>query len=102
MLKKKETDEKDKEKEKEKETKPEPTFEILSNPARVTPSQLQHISFDVDPRYVPIVPTQDLGIVILKDTKPDEKEELVEITKVDTTSVEEKEPEAPEPFVFLG
>lgn len=45
-----------KEAEKEKEpAKPEPAFELLNNPARVTPTQLEFISYDVDPRYTPIV-----------------------------------------------
>jgi 26S proteasome regulatory subunit N2 len=45
---------KEKEPDKIKEKKPEPLFEILENPARVTRSQLKYITFDVDPRYVPI------------------------------------------------
>lgn len=93
--KEKETEEKEK-----KEVKPEPTFEVLNNPARVTPTQLQHISFDVDSRYVPIV--SDYGIVLLKDTKPEEKEELIEINKSTSGSSTENEPKPPEPFEFLG
>jgi hypothetical protein len=46
----------EKEKETSKEKKPEPLFEILENPARVTRAQLKYITFDVDPRYVPITP----------------------------------------------
>jgi len=97
-----EVDGEKKETEKEKEPpKPEPLFELLNNPARVTPTQLQFISYDVDPRYVPIV--QDSGIVLLKDTKPQEKEELLEINKAtDLAAGTDNEPEAPEPFEFLG
>ena len=43
----------------EKPEKPvEPTFEILQNPARVTKNQFRVISYDVDPRYTPIVKVQ--------------------------------------------
>jgi 26S proteasome regulatory subunit N2 len=91
----------DKEKEIKEPAKPEPTFELLNNPARVTPTQLQFISYDVDPRYVPIV--QDSGIVLLKDLKPQEKEELLEINRTSAlTAGTDNEPEAPEPFEFLG
>jgi len=79
--------------------KDEPNFEILKNPARVTPTQLPLITFDVDPRYLPIV--SDYGVVLLKDTKPDEKEELLDANQ--TVSNEyENEPSPPEPFTFFG
>jgi 26S proteasome regulatory subunit N2 len=84
----------------EKEIKPEPTFEILNNPARVTPTQLSVISFDVDPRYVPVA--MEYGIVLLKDMKPEEKEELLEINKTFAVGTSDNEPDAPEPFEFLG
>jgi len=93
--KKEETENKEKEP-----AKPEPTFEILNNPSRVTPSQRSVISFDVDPRYVP-VSAAEYGIVLLKDTKPEEKEELLEMNKTSAVTVD-NEPEAPEPFEFLG
>jgi len=68
------------EKKKEKKVvKPEVEFEILNNPARVTPSQLPFVTFGADPRYVPI--TEAYGIVLLKDTKPEDKEELLEKDK---------------------
>jgi len=99
----------DKEKEKEKE-KPvvveEPDFEILSNPARVTRAQLPKISFDVDPRYVPV--TEGVhGIVLLRDTKPGEKEQIIPATLPTSAGVgvmddEANEPESPEPFEFIG
>jgi len=72
--KKEDGEKKQDEKEKEAPKQPEPLFEVLNNPARVTPSQLLFISFDVDPRYVPIV--KEYGIVLLKDTKPQEKRRI--------------------------
>jgi 26S proteasome regulatory subunit N2 len=52
------------EKEKEKEKEKEPGYEILKNPARVTPRQRKVISFDVDAKYVP-VRKDAYGIVVL-------------------------------------
>jgi len=101
------------EEEKEKEKKePEPSFELLNNPARVTARQFPFISFDVDERYVPIK-QQSAGILLLKDTKPSEPEELVlptpDGTKPTATStegatakVEPPEPDMPKPFVYSG
>jgi len=84
---------------KKKKKKQEPPFEILENPARVTRAQLKYLTFDVDPRYVPIAHQGDLlGIVMLKDKKPEEKEEL--ITEAVTTTTVEVEAEAPPPEPF--
>jgi len=94
---------KEAEKKEKKPVKPEVEFEILNNPARVTPSQLPFVSFTSDSRYVPI--TEAYGIVLLKDTKPEEKEELLEKTnsKISEDNLDTgNEPEAPEPFTYLG
>jgi len=95
-------EEKSEEKKKEEE-KPEPEFELLSNPARVTRSQLNHITFDVDPRYIPIRAGVH-GIIMLKDTKPEEQENIIEgsVPSIGNTQDEEDEPQAPEPFLYLG
>jgi 26S proteasome regulatory subunit N2 len=86
--------------------KEEPNFEILENPARVLRAQLRHISFDVDPRYVPATTVDVSGIVLLRDTKPGEQEDLINdsVTASTTTAAaaEENEPNPPEPFEFDG
>jgi 26S proteasome regulatory subunit N2 len=95
----------DQEKKKEKK-KPEPKFEILQNPARVTPSQLQYIKFDRNDRYVPVqyakneTPT-DYGILILKDLKSNESEEFVDL-KVGSSSSDDTadEPQPPQAFEY--
>jgi len=133
--------EKDKEAEKEKEAKekeakdkeaeekkPEPAFELLQSPARVTPLQLKFISFEPDGRYQPVKRADNFGIVVLRDTRPSEPEELVSTAAVaaaaapvapaapasSTSNVapaaakpaaapsDGKEPEAPAPFEFDG
>jgi len=98
----KDKDEKGEAEKKKAAEKPEPEFEPLDNPARVTRAQLKYITFDVDPRYVPI--TEGVhGITLLKDTKPGESEDIIQ-AGVPTLSVQDDqdEPEPPESFQFLG
>ena len=54
---------------------PEPTFQLLTNPARVIPAQEKFIKFLEESRYEPVkaVPS---GFVLLRDLKPTEAEEL--------------------------
>ena len=88
------------------EEKPELTFENLPNLSRVTPVQLSYIAFPTDARYQPIRPipstssaapvarktkkasdittsgTRTLtggGILLLRDTKPDETADYIEL-----------------------
>ncbi|PPD87524.1 hypothetical protein GOBAR_DD15541 [Gossypium barbadense] len=61
--------------EKKAEPEPEPTFEILTNPARVVPAQEKFIKFLEDNRYVP-VKSAPSGFVLLKDLRPNEPEVL--------------------------
>nr|CAI5822890.1 unnamed protein product [Callosobruchus analis] len=73
--KKEEKEEKEKEKEKKKE--PEPSFEILQNPARVLRQQLKVLTLNEGSQYVPMKDVSIGGLIMVKNTKPDE-EELVE------------------------
>jgi len=73
--------------------KKEPDFEILHNPARVTMPQWKHISFNVDMKYLPL--KKEMGIIMLKNLKPEENEVLVELRQ---SMAEEKEPEPPKSF----
>ncbi|KAA8548426.1 hypothetical protein F0562_000110 [Nyssa sinensis] len=59
----------------EKKTEPEPSFEILTNPARVVPAQEKFIKFLEESRYVP-VKLAPSGFVLLKDLRPSEPEVL--------------------------
>lgn len=59
----------------EKKTEPEPSFEILTNPARVVPAQEKYIKFLEDSRYVP-VKLAPSGFVLLRDLRPTEPEVL--------------------------
>ncbi|BFG19674.1 hypothetical protein CerSpe_059480 [Prunus speciosa] len=59
----------------EKKSEPEPSFEILTNPARVVPSQEKFIKFLEESRYVP-VKLAPSGFVLLRDLRPTEPEVL--------------------------
>ena len=59
----------------EKKTEAEPSFEILTNPARVVPAQEKFIRFLEGSRYVP-VKLAPSGFVLLKDLQPSEAEVL--------------------------
>lgn len=82
---------------------PEPTFEILSNPARVLPQQLRVIQIDASStRYSPVKDLHIGGIILLKDNQNQDPEELVEPVQAGGPKVEEeKEPEPPEPFDYI-
>lgn len=59
----------------EKKSEPEPSFELLTNPARVVPAQEKYIKFLEESRYVPVKPAPS-GFVLLKDLHPNEPEVL--------------------------
>jgi 26S proteasome regulatory subunit N2 len=94
------TDKKDGD-EKEEKKQPEPTEEVLSNPCRVLPAQRQHISYPKEvegqaARYTPLIGDRKVGFLLLKDARPEEPEELIEVGKSGVD--DEKEPDPPEPF----
>merc|ERR1712179_352371 len=98
---KKEKEEKKKKKEEEKK-KEEPNFDTLNNPARVMKPQLKVISMSEGSRYQPVKDLVSGGILLMKDTKPDDSEELVQpVTALGPKTEEENEPEPPEPFRYV-
>jgi len=97
---KKEDDKKgEDEKEKEEKKEPEPNFEYLANPARVMKSQLRVLTLREGSKYRPVKDLAHGGIIMLKNAKPDEEEDLVEFVQAGGPKTEEEEePEPPEPF----
>ncbi|KAK6161776.1 hypothetical protein DH2020_005157 [Rehmannia glutinosa] len=102
----------------EKKAEPEPSFEILTNPARVVPAQEKFIKFLEESRYVP-VKSSPSGFVLLKDLRPNEPEELsLTDTPSSTTSnaggsttgqqgsatamAVDEEPAPPQPFEYTS
>ncbi|XP_077988315.1 26S proteasome non-ATPase regulatory subunit 1-like [Glandiceps talaboti] len=107
-IKVKEESEENKSKEKEKETKeekkeekkePEPSFEMLSNPPRVMQGQLKVLSLPEDCRYTPLKSVHIGGIVMLKDNKSQEPQDIIQPVPAGGPK-EEEEPEPPEPFEY--
>lgn len=96
-------DDKSKDDEKDKEEKvEEPSFELLSNPARVLRQQLRVVTIAEESRYQPMKDVQIGGIIMMNDTKPSEPQDLIEPVTAHCSKVEEeKEPEPPEPFDYL-
>ncbi|KAL3926891.1 MAG: hypothetical protein SGPRY_003087 [Prymnesium sp.] len=81
---------------------PQPDMEILENPARVLRTQEKYISLLPNSRYVPVAAGRRAGIIVLKDTTPDEAEDLLQITALapDGANADEEEPLPPAPFEF--
>uniref|UniRef100_A0ACD5ZQY5 Uncharacterized protein n=1 Tax=Avena sativa TaxID=4498 RepID=A0ACD5ZQY5_AVESA len=95
---------------------PEPTFQILSNPARVLPAQEKFIKFLEMSRYEP-VKVAPSGFVLLRDLRPCDEEELVLTDTPSTVAVNasgtaaaaspaaaaaEEEPQPPQPFEYTS
>ncbi|KAF7837149.1 26S proteasome non-ATPase regulatory subunit 1-like protein A-like [Senna tora] len=80
----------------EKKSEPEPSFEILTNPARVVPAQEKFIKFLQDSRYVP-VKLAPSGFVLLRDLRPTEPEQ----GSASAMAVDE-EPQPPQPFEYTS
>lgn len=77
----------------------EATFELLPNPARTMKAQLKVLTLE-ESRYTPVKDLSHGGIIILKNVKPGEEEDIVEIVQAGGPKGEEdeEEPEPPEPF----
>ena len=102
----------------EKKSEPEPSFEILTNPARVVPSQEKFIRFLQESRYVP-VKLAPSGFVLLKDLRPTEPE-VLSLTDAPSSSTSaaggsvagqqssasamavDEEPQPPQPFEYTS
>lgn len=93
-----EKEKQDKEKS-EKEKEPEPNFQMLDNPARVMKAQLKVLVMPEGSRYLPVKDVSHGGIILLKNNKPGEQEEIIEPVAAGGPKMEEEdEPEPPEPF----
>lgn len=79
--------------------KPEAKFATLKNPSRVTWSQQKILTFDSSQRYQPIK-KQLGGIVLLRDSKPEEQEQIYTPAdpKIGVPGVSDDEPAPPQPF----
>lgn len=96
----KEAEKEGKKDEEEKKKEPEPNFQMLSNPARTMMAQLKVLSMPEGTKYVPLKDISHGGLILLRNVKPEESEEIVEPVVAGGPKVEEEEeePEPPEPF----
>ncbi|GAB6018895.1 26S proteasome non-ATPase regulatory subunit 1 [Chamberlinius hualienensis] len=95
------TDKKDQEEEESKEA--EPAFQMLNNPARVMKQQLKVIKLSENSRYAVLKDISIGGILMLKDLKNQEPEEIVETIAAGGPKPAEDEgdePDPPEPFEY--
>lgn len=92
-------DKKDEKEEKKKE--PEPTFEILNNPARVLRQQLKVVTVNDNSQYVPLKDVSIGGIIMVRNLKPGEEELVEPVAAFGPKGEDEKEPEPPEPFEWV-
>ncbi|CAG8455290.1 13893_t:CDS:10 [Ambispora leptoticha] len=77
------------------------SYDLLENMARVLPGQLQYISFKEDSRYIPVKKGIVGGILMMKDQRPDEPEELIAPSAPAANEpAEEEEAPPPEPFEY--
>lgn len=69
--------------EEKKEEKKKAKFTVLENPCRVLPAQEQYMSWEVneesEKRYEPVVAGRMSGIVLMRDQKPGEEEDVIEM-----------------------
>jgi 26S proteasome regulatory subunit N2 len=81
---------------------PEPTFEMLSNPARVLRQQLKVISVADGTQYQPIKDVTIGGIIMMQYTSQSEQELVEPVAAYGPKSTDDaKEPDAPEPFEYV-
>ena len=98
----KEKESKDKDKKDDEKKKDEPTFDTLNNPARVMKQQLKVMKMPEGSRYQPVKDLTIGGIILLKDTKPEDNVELVQpVPAMLPKTDDESEPEPPEPFDYV-
>jgi len=81
---------------------PEATSEIISNPSRVMRQQLKVVQMASASRYKPMKDLAVGGVILMRDSRKAEAEDLVEPVAAGGPKVEaEKEPEPPEPFEYV-
>jgi 26S proteasome regulatory subunit N2 len=79
----------------------EEDFQMLPNLSRVVSAQVKVVSFPDKSRYE-LLKNECVGILLAKDLKPGEKEEIVEFSVKEVKPAEDgdKEPSPPEPFEY--
>lgn len=85
---------------KQEKKEPEPTFEILQNPARVMRQQLKVISLPEGSPYTPLKDVTIGGIIMMQHTSQEDQVLVEPVIACGPKNDDAKEPDAPEPFEF--
>lgn len=80
---------------------PEPTFEILQNPARILRQQLRVVSVVDNQHYVPLKDVSIGGIIVMQHTAGGEEALVEPVAAYGPKNEDAKEPDAPEPFEYI-
>lgn len=80
---------------------PEPSFEILQNPARILRQQLKVISVSEGVPYTPLKEVSIGGIIMMQHTSKTDEVLVEPVAAYGPKNDDVKEPEAPEPFEFV-
>lgn len=80
---------------------PEPSFEILHNPARVMRQQLKVVSIAEGTAYTPLKDVTIGGIIMMQHNASGEQVLVERVTACGPKNDDLKEPEAPEPFEYI-
>ncbi|KAI6191898.1 26S proteasome non-ATPase regulatory subunit 1 [Aphelenchoides bicaudatus] len=91
----------------EEKKEPEPNFFNITNPSRVVRAQLKTLALPENTRYKPLKSISNGGIILLRDNKEQEPEEIVELSAAGGSSGEndastqgESKPHTPFEFAF--
>ncbi|XP_065075049.1 26S proteasome non-ATPase regulatory subunit 1 [Ochlerotatus camptorhynchus] len=80
---------------------PEPSFEILHNPARIMRQQLKVISIAEGTAYTPLKDVTIGGIILMQHNTSGDQVLVERVTACGPKNDDLKEPEAPEPFEYI-
>lgn len=80
---------------------PEPSFEILQNPARILRQQLKFITLGKNQAYQPMKDITIGGIVVMRHTGGEEEKLVEPVAACGPKTEDANEPEPPEPFEYI-
>lgn len=80
---------------------PEPSFEILQNPARILRQQLKVVSLTKNQHYVPMKDITIGGIIVMKHVSSEEEVLVEPVVACGPKTDDANEPEPPEPFEYI-
>lgn len=80
---------------------PEPSFEMLQNPARILRQQLKVVTLGKNQPYQPMKDITIGGIVVMRHTSQEEEQLVEPVAACGPKTEDANEPEPPEPFEYI-